>query len=56
LYTQSGTYTSVNGCNTEILDLTITPSTSNTTVQSACDSYTWTVNNTNYTKAVRIHL
>jgi hypothetical protein len=51
LYTQSGTYTSVNGCNTEILDLTITPSTSNTTVQSACDSYTWTVNNTSYTQS-----
>jgi hypothetical protein len=49
MYTQSGTYTSVNGCHTEILDLTITPTTSNTTVASACDSYTWTVNGMMYT-------
>ncbi len=55
-YTQTGTYTgtSVNsqGCTVdEILDLTITPSTSNTTVASACDSYTWSVNSTNYTQS-----
>ena len=50
-YTQSGTYTSVNGCHTEILDLTITPSTSNTTVASACDSYTWTVNGMMYNQS-----
>jgi hypothetical protein len=50
-YAQSGTYTSVNGCHTEILDLTITPSTSNTTVASACDSYTWSVNNMMYSQS-----
>ena len=55
-YTQTGTYTGTStnaqGCTVnEILDLTITPSTSNTTVQSACDSYTWSVNNTNYTQS-----
>jgi hypothetical protein len=55
-YTQTGTYTGTStnaqGCTVnEILDLTITPSTSNTTVQSACDSYTWSVNNTTYTQS-----
>jgi len=48
-YTTSGTYTVVNGCNTQILALTITPSTSNTTTASACDTYTWSVNNQAYT-------
>jgi len=48
-YTTSGTYTSVTGCHTETLVLTITPSTNNTTTASACDSYTWTVNGTTYT-------
>jgi hypothetical protein len=48
-YTQSGTYTSVNGCATETLVLTITPSTNNTTTVSECDSYTWAVNGTTYT-------
>ncbi len=48
-YTASGTYTSVTGCATEILVLTITPSTSNTTTTSACDTYTWSVNGTTYT-------
>ena len=48
-YTQSGTYTSVNGCGTETLVLTITPSTNNTTTVSECDSYTWAVNGTTYT-------
>jgi hypothetical protein len=51
MYSQSGTYTSVNGCHTEILDLTITPSTSNTTVASACDSYTWSVNGAIYAQS-----
>jgi hypothetical protein len=37
-YTQSGTYTSVTGCSTETLVLTITPSTNNTTTVSECDS------------------
>jgi hypothetical protein len=31
------------------LNLTITPSTSNTTTASACDTYTWSVNGTTYT-------
>ncbi|MBF6640213.1 hypothetical protein IVB69_01845, partial [Flavobacterium sp. J49] len=31
------------------LNLTITPSTSNSTTASACDSYTWSVNGTTYT-------
>jgi hypothetical protein len=54
MYTQSGTYSQVsttNPCHTEILDLTITPSTSNTTVASACDSYTWSVDNMMYTQS-----
>lgn len=46
-YTTSGTYTYVNGCTTEILDLTIAPSTANTTTISACDAYTWTAGNGN---------
>ena len=50
-YTTSGTYTSVTGCNTEILNLTITPSTTNTTTTSACSSYTWSVNGTTYTSS-----
>ena len=48
-YTTSGTYTSVTGCHTETLVLTITPSTNNTTTASACDSYTWSVNGQSYT-------
>jgi uncharacterized protein YegP (UPF0339 family) len=41
----------VNGCDTEILDLTIVPSTTNTTTETACDSYTWAVNNVTYTQS-----
>jgi hypothetical protein len=53
-YTASGTYTYVtpdpNGCDhTETLNLTITTSSTNTTTASACDSYTWPVNNQTYT-------
>jgi hypothetical protein len=36
------------GCNTDTLDLTITPSTSNNTVMVACDSYLWSVNGMTY--------
>nr|MBP7515284.1 gliding motility-associated C-terminal domain-containing protein [Flavobacteriales bacterium] len=36
------------GCVTEVLNLTITPSSTNTTTASACDSYTWAVNGTTY--------
>ncbi|MFN5354994.1 MAG: T9SS type A sorting domain-containing protein [Bacteroidota bacterium] len=50
-YTQSGSYTYVNGCNTEILNLTITPSTSNSSTASACDSYTWSVDGATYTQS-----
>ena len=39
----------VAACTNEILNLTITPSTSNTTTASACDSYTWSVNGQTYT-------
>ena len=42
-------YSIVSGCHTEHLDLTITASSSNTKTASACDSYTWSVNNTMYT-------
>jgi hypothetical protein len=48
-YTESGSYTSVIGCATEILNLTITPSTSNTTTAGACGTYTWSVNGAIYT-------
>ena len=53
-YTTSGTYTDVstnsNGCsNTEILNLTINNSTTNTSTQTVCDTYTWAVNGQTYT-------
>ncbi|QQS29974.1 MAG: hypothetical protein IPM47_03205 [Sphingobacteriales bacterium] len=47
-YNASGTYTSVSGCHTEILNLTITANTSNTTTINACGSYLWAVNGTTY--------
>ncbi|MBK8685657.1 MAG: fibronectin type III domain-containing protein [Bacteroidetes bacterium] len=56
LYTNSGIYTGlfVNaaGCDsTHTLNLTITPSTTNTTTISSCDTYTWSVNNMAYTQS-----
>ncbi len=48
-YTNSGIYTYVTGCNTEILNLIIAPTTTNTTTETACASYTWSVNGTTYT-------
>ncbi|MFZ4678806.1 MAG: beta strand repeat-containing protein, partial [Flavobacterium sp.] len=53
-YTTSGqrTVTSTNSANcpqTEILNLTINASTSNTTNATACDTYTWSVNGATYT-------
>ena len=53
-YTTSGIYQSptvqLNGqCYTEILNLTITPSTTNTTPISACETYTWANNGQTYT-------
>ncbi|MFM1744388.1 MAG: hypothetical protein RLZZ630_325, partial [Bacteroidota bacterium] len=50
-YTQSGSYTSINGCATEILSLTVTPSTSSTTTETAVGSYTWSVNGQTYTQS-----
>jgi PKD repeat protein len=50
-YTQSGTYTAVSGCHTDILNLTIIPVTTNTTNHTVCDSYTWSVNGTTYTQS-----
>lgn len=55
-YTQSGSYTGTttngNGCTVnETLVLTINSSTSSTDTQSACGSYTWPVNGTNYTQS-----
>ena len=53
-YTTSGIYegptNQLNGqCYTEILNLTITPSTTNTTPISACGTYTWANNGQTYT-------
>jgi hypothetical protein len=55
-YTESGTYTYVttneSGCpHTEILELTIDHSTTNSTTTSACDEYTWLVNGQTYTES-----
>ena len=50
-YTQSGTYSNVNGCTTDTLLLTITPSTTNTTTETANASYTWAVNGQTYTQS-----
>ncbi|MFM9007653.1 MAG: hypothetical protein ACKORE_03635, partial [Bacteroidota bacterium] len=38
-------------CHTEILNLTVTPATSNSTAASACDNYTWSVNGVSYTQS-----
>jgi hypothetical protein len=47
-YTSSGTYSgTTENCDSYIINLTITPSTTNTTAASACDSYEW--NGTTYT-------
>jgi hypothetical protein len=45
----SGIYTEVTGCHTEILDLTIIPSTNTTTTVTECDAYTWAINGQTYT-------
>ncbi|MBS7788331.1 hypothetical protein KIH23_13585, partial [Flavobacterium sp. CYK-55] len=55
-YSESGTYTGTTtngqGCTVnETLNLTITPNTSNTTTESACDTYTWSVNGQTYTSS-----
>jgi|GEM_PF-603066 len=48
-YTDTGIYTSVDGCHTETLDLTVMPITANTTTTTACASYVWSVNGSTYT-------
>ena len=49
-YTTSGTYSgTTENCDSYIINLTITPSTTNTTAASACDSYEW--NGTTYTES-----
>jgi hypothetical protein len=53
-YTASGSYTfegtNAVGCDSvAVLNLTITPSTSNTSNVNACDTYTWSVNGQTYT-------
>jgi hypothetical protein len=48
-YTTGGIYTSVTGCTTETLNLTINTTVNIATTISACDSYTWPVNGTTYT-------
>jgi hypothetical protein len=48
-YYNSGTYTNVTGCDTEVLNLTITPMTSHTTTITTCGSYIWSVNGSTYT-------
>lgn len=50
-YTQSGTYSSVSNCDTEILQLTIIPSTQIVQNEMACASYTWSENGTTYTQS-----
>ncbi|MCH2024015.1 MAG: fibronectin type III domain-containing protein, partial [Saprospiraceae bacterium] len=55
-YTSDGVYTDVStspdGCtHTETLDLTINFSTNNTTTETACDSYTWSVDGNTYTSS-----
>ncbi len=55
-YTSGGTYTAVltnmNGCDsTATLNLTINNSNAGTETITACDSYTWTANGTNYTSS-----
>jgi uncharacterized delta-60 repeat protein len=55
-YTNSGTYTHVGtnaaGCPlTTTLNLTINNSTTATVNETACDSYTWALNGTNYTNS-----
>jgi hypothetical protein len=47
-YTASGSYTFAANCQTNILNLTITASTSNTTVETICSQYVWGVNGQTY--------
>ena len=52
----SGTYTvtASNGCApnaTATVNVVVNPTTNNTTTETACDSYTWSVNGTTYTQS-----
>jgi hypothetical protein len=47
-YTESGNYTEVVGCVTNILHLTITASSTVEVTEAACDTYTWAVNGVTY--------
>ena len=61
-YNTSGTYTDVNvnsiGCtHTEVLNLTINTSTSNSTILTECDSYTWPIDGNTYnTSGIYIYI
>jgi len=50
-YTQSGSYTYVSGCQTNILNLTVTNSDSHSSSVSTCTSYTWAYNGNTYTQS-----
>jgi hypothetical protein len=50
-YTESGVYTYVDGCVTNILNLTITPSSTVEETVVACDEYVWAVNDQLYTES-----
>ncbi len=49
VYTESGSYTYVNGCNTSILNLIVLSSSSNITSASSCDEFIWSVDGVTYT-------
>jgi hypothetical protein len=48
-YTTGGVYTFVDGCVTNVLNLTINPSSTVVVTAAACDTYTWALNGTTYT-------
>jgi BspA type Leucine rich repeat region (6 copies)/Secretion system C-terminal sorting domain/SprB repeat len=48
-YTQSGSYTAVNGCQTTIMNLTINQPVTVNFIETACDSYFWSRNDATYT-------
>jgi hypothetical protein len=50
-YTQSGSYTSTSACATNILNLTITASSTTTSTETAVGSYTWSVDGQTYTQS-----
>jgi BspA type Leucine rich repeat region (6 copies)/SprB repeat/Secretion system C-terminal sorting domain len=48
-YTESGSYTAVNGCQTTIMNLTINQPVTVNITETACDSYFWSRNDATYT-------